>query len=161
VSRGPGRIERAIHQLLDANPDAAFVTDQLCNHCYGAGGWSERKHRVAVIRAAHNVLKGDPDWQCFRARRGMTYYNAASVPSTAMAFAPNLLVDDEEDDEDDDEDRAWRQAWRRDETARIEGMVAAHIAWRDATPEERAAIEREEEAERERGRGAIRALFAG
>jgi hypothetical protein len=34
MSKGPGRIERAIRQLFDAHPDLAFVTDELCEHCY-------------------------------------------------------------------------------------------------------------------------------
>ena len=34
MSRGPGRIERAIHALFDAHPDLAFVTDELAEHCY-------------------------------------------------------------------------------------------------------------------------------
>ena len=61
MSRGPGRIERAIRALFDANPDAAFTTDDLCRACYPARR-VEHKHRVAVWRAAHNVLKHDPDW---------------------------------------------------------------------------------------------------
>jgi hypothetical protein len=33
MSRGPGRIERAIRQLFDANPDEAFITDEIAEHC--------------------------------------------------------------------------------------------------------------------------------
>jgi hypothetical protein len=33
MSKGPGRIERAIRELFDANPDLAFVSDELCKHC--------------------------------------------------------------------------------------------------------------------------------
>jgi hypothetical protein len=166
MSRGPGRIERTIRALLDANPDESFSTDQLCNRCYGRGGWMERKHRVAVIRAMHGVLKDDPDWRCGRSNgrsRRMICYNAASLLSTAQAFAPSSVYHEmlgEAPDPDDPADDDDMRAWRLEERARIEGWVAAHIRWRDATPEERAAIEREEEAERERGRGAISALFA-
>jgi hypothetical protein len=34
MSRGPGRIERAIRQLFDGNLDLAFVTDEVAEHCY-------------------------------------------------------------------------------------------------------------------------------
>jgi hypothetical protein len=30
MSRGPGRIERAIRALIDAHPDEAFTVDNLC-----------------------------------------------------------------------------------------------------------------------------------
>jgi hypothetical protein len=62
MSRGPGRLERAIRALFDANPDLAFVTDELCEHCYPDARPIQRKHQVAVLRAAWNVLKHDPDW---------------------------------------------------------------------------------------------------
>src|SRR5262245_1493570 len=39
VSRGPGRIERAIRALFDANLDEAFTTDELAAHCYGLKNW--------------------------------------------------------------------------------------------------------------------------
>jgi hypothetical protein len=61
MSRGPGRIERAIRALFDAHPDLAFVTDELAEHCY-PGQVIGKKHQVAVLRAARNVLKHDPDW---------------------------------------------------------------------------------------------------
>ena len=49
MSRGPGRIERALRALFDAHPDLAFVTDELCEHCY-PGVVIEKKHQVAVLR---------------------------------------------------------------------------------------------------------------
>jgi hypothetical protein len=53
VSRGAGRIERAIRELFDTHPDLAFITDELAEHCYHDAGAIERKHQVAVLRAAH------------------------------------------------------------------------------------------------------------
>ena len=32
LSRGHGRVERAIRELFDAHPDLAFVTDELAEH---------------------------------------------------------------------------------------------------------------------------------
>jgi hypothetical protein len=34
MSRGPGRIERAIRELFDASADRAFFTWELVFHCY-------------------------------------------------------------------------------------------------------------------------------
>jgi hypothetical protein len=56
MSRGPGRIARAIRQLFDANPDLAFVTDELCEHCYPDARPIERKHQVAVAWGAATCL---------------------------------------------------------------------------------------------------------
>jgi hypothetical protein len=87
VSRGPGRIERAIRQLFDAHPDEAFVTDELAEHCYPDVRPVTRKHQVAVLRAAWNVLKNEADW-CEERINGMgngyVFYNAANVRSTTL-----------------------------------------------------------------------------
>ena len=87
MSRGPGRLERAIRALFDAHPDLAFVTDELCEHCYPDAKPIERKHQVAVLRAAFKVINNDPDWGGFRsASQGgaIVFYNRANVQSTAM-----------------------------------------------------------------------------
>jgi hypothetical protein len=46
MSRGPGRIERAIAAVLDEAD--AFTIEDLCQRIYGG---TEKKHRVAVLRA--------------------------------------------------------------------------------------------------------------
>jgi hypothetical protein len=89
MSRGPGRIERAIRELFDAHPDEAFVTVELAEHCY-PGVAIKKKHMVAVLRAAQNVLKDDPDWTVYVIMGmggGYVFCNQASVPSSAMARA--------------------------------------------------------------------------
>jgi hypothetical protein len=91
MSRGPGRVERAIRALFDAHPDEAFVTDELCEHCY-PGVTIEKKHRVAVLRAAWNVLKHDPNWAARSDwSQGLrdVFYNRDSVASSAMTHAMN------------------------------------------------------------------------
>lgn|SRR4051794_27528183 len=75
MSRGPGRIERAIEAAFQANPHRAYTGEELvrlaypdaysgeaCDHSVA---WASvtgapepgvaKKHRVAVYRAAHNV----------------------------------------------------------------------------------------------------------
>ena len=43
-------MQRAIRALIDANPDGAWLTAELCRHVYGVER-VEKLHRVAVIRA--------------------------------------------------------------------------------------------------------------
>jgi hypothetical protein len=88
MSRGPGRIERAIRALLDAHPDLAFVTDELAEHCYPDAEAIARKHQVSVLRAAWNVLKDDPDWTAHRIScqgGNWVFFNRDSAISCAAA----------------------------------------------------------------------------
>ena len=58
MSRGPGRIERAIRELFDANPDRAFFTADLVRVCFGyAPGWGLPS---APDRAALEAIMRDP-----------------------------------------------------------------------------------------------------
>lgn len=88
MSRGPGRIERAIRELLDAHPDLAFVTDDLVTHCYPGITTIERKHQVSVLRAMHKVIANDPDWwewkiECGQGS-GAVFLNYGSLKSYTM-----------------------------------------------------------------------------
>jgi len=86
MSKGPGHIERAIEKLFEAKPNDAFSTRELCACVYAAR--VERKHRVAVIRAANNVRARMPDWHAMGSdRRGheAIFYNHASLMSYALA----------------------------------------------------------------------------
>jgi hypothetical protein len=88
MSRGPGRIERAIRALFDAHPDEAFVTDELCEHCYPEVRPIERKHQVAVLRAAKQVIEHDPDWTAWQIGKqgnAWVFCNRDSVTSRACA----------------------------------------------------------------------------
>jgi hypothetical protein len=90
VSRGPGRIERAIRALFDGDPDWAFTTDDMAAYCYGLNPPQvERKHRVAVVRAATKVLSRDTNWRCVWAtsQGRLIYYNAASARSVTLGNA--------------------------------------------------------------------------
>ena len=65
MSRGPGRIERAIASAFAAEPDNAFTIGDLCIRVYPeiARGFAlpEKKHRVAVLRAAKKVAAQHPN----------------------------------------------------------------------------------------------------
>jgi hypothetical protein len=87
MSRGPGRIERAIRALFDAHPDLAFTTDELAEHCYPRTATIERKHQVSVLRAAGKVIAGDRDWYAWRIDgqgRGWVFVNGCNLQSYAL-----------------------------------------------------------------------------
>src|SRR5215469_232136 len=96
MSKGPGRIERAIRQLFDANPDRAFITDELVEHCYPDAAYIEKKHTVAVFRAAHKVVARDANWreQTIGEGRnvGLVFMNMDSVESFALGRAISMDV---------------------------------------------------------------------
>jgi hypothetical protein len=175
MSRGPGRIERAIRQLLDANPDAAFSVDDLCRVCYPElepapvrqtnymRQWRAnmvsmgrpvpepirafpRASRVAVWRAARHIVASDPDWAIF----GGTDQRRAVLVNRASVTSRIMR-------------RAayptrWRPHQEEIDLARIrladpkeraqqEKHTAQHIEVRDADPAERPAIIERQRAE--------------
>lgn len=56
MSRGPGRIERAILKAFEREQDNAFTVEDLCDRVYAGVNRTEKKHRVAVIRAVRSLL---------------------------------------------------------------------------------------------------------
>jgi hypothetical protein len=66
MSRGPGRIERAIKAAFDAEPTRVFTTEYLCTHVYASAIKIEKKHRVSLIRAAKRVLQREHGWRMTR-----------------------------------------------------------------------------------------------
>jgi hypothetical protein len=88
MSRGPGRIERAIAAILDGEADNAFTTEDLCDRVYPGVNRVEKKHRVAVLRAANKLVKRRDNTGCMRCENlGGTrvYFNIDNVMSHAMA----------------------------------------------------------------------------
>ena len=67
MSRGPGRVERAISEAFESEPDRQFYIRDLCRSAYPeeAKSWPEgnppEKRRRAVLRAATNVAQR-MDW---------------------------------------------------------------------------------------------------
>jgi hypothetical protein len=66
MSRGPGRVERAIKAAFDAEPTRVFTTEYLCTHVYAGAIKIEKKHRVSLIRAAKRVLQREHSWRMTR-----------------------------------------------------------------------------------------------
>ncbi len=86
MSRGPGKIERAIEAVFAAEPDDAFTTADLCDRVYPSLNRVEKKHRVAVIRAAKKVF-GRTGWDCYRTEAlggTLVFYNPFDVMSYAI-----------------------------------------------------------------------------
>jgi hypothetical protein len=52
MSRGPGYVQCAIAAYFEAEPDNAFLLSELCERIYPRTNRIEKKHRVAVARAA-------------------------------------------------------------------------------------------------------------
>lgn len=59
MSRGPGKIERALGDLLVANPAGTFMLEDLAAVAYPGLEYIEKKHRVSIWRAVHNAKMPD------------------------------------------------------------------------------------------------------
>ena len=80
---------------MDAEADNAFTTEDLCERVYSGVNRVEKKHRVAVLRAANKLVKRRDNTGCQRCENlGGTrvYFNIDNVMSYAMAWlkADNL-----------------------------------------------------------------------
>jgi hypothetical protein len=87
MSKGPGRIERAIEAAFTAEPHRAFTVEGLVLIAFPGVNRIEKKHRVAVLRAAHNVAKR-LNWRTQRGGEngdGLTFYNPVDIRSYAEA----------------------------------------------------------------------------
>jgi hypothetical protein len=58
MSRGPGHVERTITGVFAAEPNRKFTALELARHVYGENTLIEKKHRVAVTRAANKLQPG-------------------------------------------------------------------------------------------------------
>jgi hypothetical protein len=92
MSRGPGKIERAIAALLDGNPDMAVTAEELAERVYGIAA-VEHKHIVSVLRALRRLAQRRPDfdqtwgrdWKRLHKKGGRTvWFNRRSVQSYAL-----------------------------------------------------------------------------
>ena len=68
MSRGPGAIERAIEAAFTSNPSSTYSVEELAVIAYPGLNRVERKHRVAVLRAAEKAA-ARCGWQGWRAER--------------------------------------------------------------------------------------------
>ena len=81
MTRGPGRIERAIEAVL-RDADRSYSIDELAQIAYGTAE-VEKKHRVAVLRALRGVGRRVPLWHWITDQRRGSYF-----VTRLEAFAP-------------------------------------------------------------------------
>ncbi|ATQ67413.1 MULTISPECIES: hypothetical protein [Methylosinus] len=86
MSRGPGRIERAIEAAFQQHPTTTFSAGELCLISYPGINQPEKRHRVSVIRAADKVAPR-LHWRYRHAERPggeNVYFNLLNVRSYAL-----------------------------------------------------------------------------
>ncbi len=118
-----GKLERAIMAAVKAEPNNAFTTAELCARVYRDVKKIEKKHRVAVLRAAE-TLSGK--LHTFRRLRGehlggtLVFFDARNVMSYGMA----RLKADELYDVGDLRVRGWNR--QTEESLRAKLAAARH-----------------------------------
>jgi hypothetical protein len=93
MSRGPGRIERAIKAAFEAEPTRVFTTEHLCARVYPGVASIEKKHRVSLIRAAKRVVQREPNWRITRTHlpgAPFLFFNEAAVEASEIAGPQGL-----------------------------------------------------------------------
>jgi hypothetical protein len=87
MSRGPGRIQRAILALIESDAHGAWLVSDICKREYAETGRVEKKHQVAVNRALSNMALPEP-WEVrYSGSRGnmRVLYNTRDAESRARA----------------------------------------------------------------------------
>ena len=88
MSKGPGRVQRAIEAAFKAEPDNAFTTAELCHRTYRLkfrdDAYIELKHRVAVVRAAKKIPNLNYVVSCCLGSQ-LVFYDKFNVMSYGMA----------------------------------------------------------------------------
>ena len=87
MSRGPGRIQRAIHVLIASDVHGAWLVSDICRHVYPEFDGVEKKHQVAVNRALTSMVLPKP-WEAqYSGARGnmRVLHNTCDPESAARA----------------------------------------------------------------------------
>jgi hypothetical protein len=82
MSRGYGRVQRKIAEILARDVDDAYRVDDLCEEIYGN---VEKKHRVAIIRAGKALARERPEIGWDSSTLGLSFFHQGSVLSRAKA----------------------------------------------------------------------------
>jgi hypothetical protein len=86
MSRGTGRIERAIETAFLHEPNRTFTLDELVSIAYPGLNRPEKRHHVAILRGAHKVA-ARLGWHCWPSERPghhMVFVNVCNVRSYAI-----------------------------------------------------------------------------
>jgi hypothetical protein len=175
MSRGPGKIQRAVMAVFEAEPENGLLLSELCERVYRGINRVEKKHRVAVARAAHGI-----PWLAHMKRDTLggelVFYNPASVVAYGMARMKGDKFCGYE--RNTDSRFSWRQPKSENdlrESLRPEGINFKYIveggAWRRFAALEHAKLigdiatcehlEREQKGEMDKLTEEVRAAFAG
>ena len=87
MSKGPGKVQRVILDLMAAEPDGAWTVEDLCERVYLGINRVEKKNRVVVLRAVRKIIDGDEDWTLYQSENTgctMVLVNLANVMSYAL-----------------------------------------------------------------------------
>lgn len=86
MSRGPGKIEKAVEAAFRENPDHAYTVEDLADHVFFGINRIEKKHRVSLIRATKKVCSRlDWSWFISGGKGGtLVFFNPYSVMSYGM-----------------------------------------------------------------------------
>jgi hypothetical protein len=84
MSRGHGKVQRAILAAFAAEPDNAFLLSELCERVYSGRNRIEKKHRHAVARAAKAIPSIDHTKREVLGSE-LVFYDPLNVMSYAMA----------------------------------------------------------------------------
>jgi hypothetical protein len=168
MSKGPGKLERAIADAFARDPSATFSVEDLGPICYPGLNKVEKKHRVAIIRAADNVAARMWWGRTYCSGVPCVYCNLCDLHSYAMGNWreqwPNgyccWSIDESEErvgrniKENDDND-VFRGSWRR--------LAKINTHDRDGTAdcEEYRRLEAEQDASEQRRKAFIAMVEAG
>jgi predicted glycosyltransferase len=87
MSKGHGRIGRGIIAAFHDEPDNAFTTEDLVERVYAGVNQIVKKHRVALIRAAKNLVDAGTIVSMAVERLGkpLVFFDPYNLASCAMA----------------------------------------------------------------------------
>ena len=94
MSKGPGRIERALAAIFDCERDNAFAVEDLAERIYPGypdlqGEPVAKRHRVSIIRAARNLARRRQEIECVArgawGRTALVFFRHDEVMSYAMS----------------------------------------------------------------------------
>ena len=88
-------MQRAIMAAFESEPDNAFLLSELCERAYPRIKQIQRKHRVAVARAAKTIKTID-SIQRQTLGRELVFYDPLNVMSYAMAQLKSDFIDGED-----------------------------------------------------------------
>jgi hypothetical protein len=131
MSRGAGRIQRAILALIEAEPDGAWSTPRLCAVVYPDVHFPTKKHRVAVNRALRQMqLQLPQPWRVGRLAKCCMLYNGVSERSIARRYYISTI---------------WGPSWGRNFEEWFQHVVEDKsikwpTAWREEAAQNRAEI---------------------